>query len=145
MPQLTGPRLGRPRLAASICLSLLAGRAIPGEAQDASPDAGGKPAPDSLIEPDSPPQADTDLFASEKDEPLDFAQFWNDPTLGGRLHLTYRASVIGRIFDFKKYEYPFPGEISDADREQAEQLAQRHDDTWDCDINQYFSLTANNL
>jgi hypothetical protein len=89
--------------------------------------------------------AEGDTLDGEKDEPGPLGAFWNDPTLGGKLHLTYRASLIGRIFDFKKYEYPFPGSISDADREQAEELAERHDDTWDCDLDQYFSLSARDI
>jgi hypothetical protein len=151
MPQqLSAKRRGRGRLAAGVFLSLLvlAARAPPGGATEDSPaGAPGDPATDAGpgLETAAGPEGEEDLFTLDKEEAGALERFWDDPTLGGKLHVTYRASMIGRIFDFKPYEYPFPGNISEADREQARQLAERHDDTLDFDLDQYFSLSAKDI
>jgi hypothetical protein len=75
-------------------------------------------------------------------EPL--ADFAKDPTLGGKLHLVYRASYTCRFFDFKSFDFPFPQAVSGDDREYAEELARRRDGA-DHDLDQYFSATWKEL
>jgi hypothetical protein len=93
------------------------------------------------------PKASTGEAVSPKEAQGPISAFWNDPTLDGKLHLTYRARYTAKVFDFKKYEFPFsgPGQISSADREQARLLEERHKDTSDQDLDQYFALRVENL
>ena len=92
------------------------------------------------------PDATTEAEKPPREGPL-FQSLWNDPTLDGKLHLTYRARYTAKIFEFKRYEFPFsgPGQISSADRDQARLLAERHKDTTDQDFDQYFALRVEDL
>ena len=73
---------------------------------------------------------------------------WSDPTFGGRLHTTYRATFTGRIYDFKGYDIPFRASTASAgqaDQEQARQLRERHKDTSDQDLDQYVAFRLDQI
>ncbi len=78
----------------------------------------------------------------------DSNNFFSDPTLGGRLHLTYRVSYTAKVFDFKRYQYPFAvtnPAARDQDRAQADLLEERRKDISDQDVDQRFALRLDQL
>ena len=87
--------------------------------------------------------ADEPEITAEGEESF-YSRFFDDPSLGGKLHLTYRINYQLKAFDFKRHAFNFRP-ITDADREQAEQLKRRHDDPFDHDLDQYFSLRTEDL
>src|SRR5437867_2070664 len=48
------------------------------------------------------------------------ASFLDDPSLGGRLHLTYRADYLAKFFHYRPYQFNFPDITLDDIRSAAE-------------------------
>ncbi len=74
--------------------------------------------------------------------------FLSDPTLGGRLHTTYRVTYTSRIHDFKGYDYPFPPSdrsVGQVDQDQARLLRERHEDITDQDLDQYLAFRLDQI
>lgn len=80
-----------------------------------------------------------DTSAGDTESPGWLESLLKDPTLGGKLHLTYRATYTAKVHDFKGFRYPF-SPVSETDLEHALQLRERHKDISDQDVDQYFSL-----
>jgi hypothetical protein len=77
--------------------------------------------------------------AAEKGEGRSFFDsFRADPTLGGKVHFTYRLRYLARFNDFKSYELPFPPTADE--EEQIDEMKDRRKDTTDQDLEQYLSL-----
>ncbi|MBI4601482.1 MAG: hypothetical protein HY721_05900 [Planctomycetes bacterium] len=74
-----------------------------------------------------------------------WARLLADPTLGGKLHWTYRASYTARLYDFDRYRYPFPEHVAPVDEAQRRLLEERHEDRSDQDLDQYFALRLESL
>lgn len=118
---------------------------------------GEEPIEDELPEPPGE-EAETyldDELGEGEDTPEDedgwfdqlLSQLEEDPTLGGRLHLTYRATYTGRFYDFGPFEFPVndPAAIGPDDLAHAAQLAARHRNDDDHDLDQYLSLRWDGL
>ena len=72
-----------------------------------------------------------------------FTRFLEDPSLDGKLHLTYRVNYQAKIYDFKSYRFFFDP-VTDDDREQARQRRDWRDGD-DQDVDQYFALRTDDL
>ncbi|MGH7754413.1 MAG: hypothetical protein ACREN5_16535, partial [Gemmatimonadales bacterium] len=69
-----------------------------------------------------------------------------DPTLGGKLHLTYRAAYEGKFFRFREPEFNFPGDLTPDDVKAAQELEARHRRRdRDHDLDQYLSVRTHDL
>ncbi len=83
----------------------------------------------------------------KKDGP---AELWKDPTLKGKLHLTYRATYQAQFFRFGRFHYNFPDitpadpQIA-ADPQFAAELEDRHRHNQDHDLDQYFAVRTHDL
>ncbi len=73
-----------------------------------------------------------------------FSRFADDPTLGGKLHLTYRARYQAKVYDFKRADLPFSPVTAD-DLEHVRQLRMRADDKSDQDVDQFLSMRFEDL
>ena len=108
-------------------------------------------APASAAENDAPEPEGSEESSGEEPEPPPSggaSSFWSDPTLGGKLHLTYRILYTARIYQFHSYEQPFPvttQSSSAIDDEQADAIRERHKDISDQELDQYFSLHLEQL
>lgn len=83
--------------------------------------------------------ADEEAAKADEGQASSLEGLLKDPTLDGKLHLTYRVSYTAKVFDFKGYDFPFQP-VSPEDKQHAEQLRRRHEDISDQDLDQYFSL-----
>lgn len=91
----------------------------------------------------APGQEEPDYVEKEADSSF-FSKFLDDPSLDGKLHLTYRVNYQAKLFDFKGYRFNFQP-VTDDDREQARQLGRWRDDDSDQDVDQYVSLRTEDL
>ncbi len=97
------------------------------------------------VEDDESESAYDEELDGADDGPSLWERMRDDPTLGGKLHLTYRISYRAQLYDFGRYRFPFDP-VTDDDREQARQLRRlRRDERSDQDIDQYFALRATDL
>jgi hypothetical protein len=71
--------------------------------------------------------------------------FSKDPTLGGRLHFTYRATYEAKFYRFRGYHYPFPQDAGPLDEQAADELEDRHRGNSDQDLDQFLSIRTHNL
>jgi len=106
-----------------------------------------------LAEDEEPEFEDPEAGGREPAEPAQespgwFAALLADPLVGGRLHVTYRASYTARVYDFKGYDQAFsvsnPGSRQ-ADREQELLVRERHRDISDQDLDQYAAIQLEQL
>ncbi|MBI4584252.1 MAG: hypothetical protein HY717_09555 [Planctomycetes bacterium] len=72
------------------------------------------------------------------------AELWKDPTLKGKLHLTYRAAYQAQFFRFGRFRFNFP-DIDPADRQFAAELEDRRRRNQDHDLDQYFAVRTHDL
>ncbi len=103
--------------------------------------AAGEPAQDEGSGAPEEPEAGRSEPAKGKLE-----SFLADPTLGGKLHLTYRAAYEAKFFRFHPYHFNFPQDVTAADLQVAEELAAVHGrHSSDQDLEQYFTLRTHDL
>lgn len=72
-------------------------------------------------------------------------KFEKDPSLGGRMHFTYRADYRAQVFDHDDLNFLFPEEVEAVDRQFAAELRERHRNNRDQDFDQYVALRLNRL
>ncbi len=102
-------------------------------------------APDAAPGMEDEPLAETKAEEAAKRSTL-FADFAKDPTLGGKLHLTYRASLAARFFRYHPYVLNFPGDATQDDLQTAAELEARHRErTRDFDLDQYLVIRTYDL
>ncbi len=91
-----------------------------------------------------PIEDDEPEYAVEEKEDSFYSRFFEDPSLDGKLHLTYRINYQLKLYDFKRYRFNFDP-VTDDDREQARQLKAWRDNDSDQDLDQYVSLRTEDL
>lgn len=72
-------------------------------------------------------------------------QALDDPSLDGRLRLTYRLDYRATFFRSRGLRFPFAGDVTDLDRQVARELRELHDDNDDQDLDQYLALGTRDL
>jgi len=74
------------------------------------------------------------------------ADFTKDPTLGGKLHLTYQASLGAKFFRYHPYVLNFPADATVDDLQTAAELEARHRERRrDLDFDQYLAIRTYDL
>lgn len=74
-----------------------------------------------------------------------FSEFKKDPSLGGRLKVTYRATYGAQLFRFRGYRFNFPNDVTGLENDAADELEARRRDNKDQDLNQYLSIRTKDL
>jgi len=91
------------------------------------------------VEDDDDDESQGDPFGSGVVDLL--SELHEDPTLGGKISLYYTAVYRGRFHEFGDFAFPFPDAVSPDDQIWAEQLRRRHRNWDDHDLDQYLSLS----
>src|SRR5262245_31930897 len=88
------------------------------------------------------PSAEAGATGKKPGEPPSLA----DPSLGGKLHLAYRAVYQAKFYRFGSYEFNFPAQVSALDLQAANELEARHRNrSSDHDLDHHFTASTHDL